>query len=436
MAWDFETDPDYEKELAWVDEFVREEVEPLDFVIRHPFDLTDPVRQALIPPLQAEVKSRGLWATHLGPELGGPGYGQVKLALLNEILGRSYCGPTVFGCQAPDSGNSEILAHFGTAEHKRRYLQPLVDNEIVSCFSMTEPHGGADPKVFTTSAVLDGDEWVINGEKWFSSHARYAAFLIVVAVTEPERPPYERLSTFIVPIETAGVEFIRNVGLANERGDEGGHAYLRFNEVRVSKENLLGERGGGFVVLQTRLSGGRIHHVMRSVGRVRRMFDMLCERAVSRYTQGEMLGNKQLVQQMIADSWIEIEQFRLLTLRTAWKIDACKDYKKVRGDISAIKAAMPRVLHDVTARALQIHGALGLTNEMPFLENLIESFHLGLADGPTEVHKVTLARQVLKGYEPAPGLFPTWHLPALRAQARTRFADVLAEHAPDFVFPR
>lgn len=428
MAWEFETDPDFQEELDWVDRFVREEVEPLDFVVASPYDLKDPVRQALIPPLQKQVKARGLWATHLGPDLGGAGYGQLKLGLLNEILGRSRCGPTVFGCQAPDTGNMEIIAHYGTEEHKRRYLRPLLDNEIVSCFSMTEPQGGSDPKVFTTTAVLDGDEWAVNGDKWFSSHARFAELFLVMAVTDPDADPYRRMSMFIVPADTPGLEIIRNVGLGLDRDGEGTHGYVRYENVRIPKENLLGGRGDGFLVAQTRLSGGRIHHVMRSVGLMRRLFEMMCERAVSRFTQEEMLGNKQLVQQMIADSWVEIEQFRLLTLRTAWRIDRLKDYKAVRADISALKATMPKVLHDVAARALQVHGSLGLTNEMPFVEALVESFHLGLADGPTEVHKVTVARQLLKGYEPSPDLFPRRHLPRLRQEALERYGDVLAMH--------
>jgi alkylation response protein AidB-like acyl-CoA dehydrogenase len=194
VAWDFSTDPDWAAQLEWVNEFVRSECEPIDLIVKESHDLNDPVRQALIPPLQKIVKERGLWATHLGAHLGGPGYGQMKLALLNEILGRSECAPIVFGSQAPDSGNSEILAHYGTPELKRRYLEPLLDNRIVSCFSMTEPQGGADPKVFTTSAVQDGDDWVINGEKWFSSFASIASFLIVMAMTDPDAPPYHRYS--------------------------------------------------------------------------------------------------------------------------------------------------------------------------------------------------------------------------------------------------
>jgi acyl-CoA dehydrogenase len=425
--WEFETDPEYQEQLDWVNQFVRDEIEPLDFVVESPFDIGNRVRAALIPPLQERVRERGLWACHLGPELGGPGYGQVKLALLNEILGRAVCAPVVFGCQAPDSGNSEILAHYGTATHRERFLQPLLANQIVSCFSMTEPQGGADPKVFTTRAERDDDEWVINGEKWFSSNARYAAFFIVMAVTDPDASPYRRTSMFIVPAETPGIELVRNVGLGYEPEGHGAHGYVRYQNVRVPLENLLGEPGDGFVVAQTRLGGGRIHHAMRTIGLVRRAFDLMCERAVSRWTQGEPLANKQLVQDMVAEAWLQLEQYRLLVLRTAWLIDKEKDYKKVRHHISAVKAAMPKVLHDVATRALQVHGALGASNEMPFAQMVVESFHMGLADGPTEVHRVTLAREILRGYEPSPGLFPTGHLPALRAAAQERFASVLAD---------
>ena len=428
MAWDFETDPEYQEELDWVADFVREEVEPLDFVVRHGYDLSDPVRQELIPPLQEKVKARGLWACHLGPDLGGPGYGQVKLALLNEILGTAHWAPIVFGCQAPDSGNAEILAHYGTPEQKERWLEPLLDNRIVSCFSMTEPQGGADPKVFTTRAELDGDEWVINGEKWFSSHARFSSFLIVMAITEPDNPPYQQMSMIIVPTDTPGVEIIRNVGLGYQHEGQGTHAYVRYTDVRVPKENLLGDRGGAFVVAQTRLGGGRIHHAMRTVGQVQRAFDMMCERVLSRTTQGELLGRKQLVQGMIADSWMELESFRLLVMRTAWRIDKYKDYKRVRKDIAAVKATMPRVFHDVAARALQLHGSLGVSDEMPFSAMVIESFHMGLADGPTEVHKVTVARQVLSEYQPTDGLFPTRHIPARREEAIARYRDVIERH--------
>jgi acyl-CoA dehydrogenase len=426
MSWDFETDDDYAKELSWVDDFVREEIVPVDQVVKHAWDLRDPVRQALIPPLQERVRERGLWACHLGPNLGGPGYGQVKLALLNECLGRTHSGPIVFGCHAPDSGNSEILAHYGTPELKERYLEPLLRNEIVSAYSMTEPRGGSDPTGFATSAVRDGDEWVITGEKWFSSHANFASFLILLAVTDPEEQRHRRLSMFVVPADTPGIEIVRNVGVYGHPEGEGTHSYVRYHDVRIPADHLLGGRGDGFVVAQTRLGGGRIHHAMRTVGLVRHALEQMCERVLSRSTQGELLARKQLVQAMIADSWIELEQFRLLVLRTAWKIDRYNDYQKVRGDISAVKIAMPKVLHDVAARAVQLHGSLGVSHEMPFASMVLESFHMGLADGATEVHKVTLAREVLKDYSGTDDLFPTQHLPRLREDAERRFADVLA----------
>jgi len=430
MTWHFETDPEFQKQLDWIDDFVREEIEPLDFIITSPYDLTDPVRNEIIKPLQQQVQQRELWACHLGPDLGGPGYGQVKLALMNEILGRARCAPTVFGTQAPDTGNSEILAHFGTPEQKEQFLEPLLRNEIVSCYSMTEPQGGADPKVFQTTAVQDGDEWIINGEKWFSSNARYSTFLIVMVVTDPDNPPYQQQSMFLVPTNTPGVEIIRNVGLGyeSESEDHGSHAYVRYDNVRIPKENLLGPRGGGFIVAQTRLGGGRIHHAMRTSGRVQRIFDMMCERAISRTTQGELLSKKQMVQEMIADSWLEMEMFRLFVLRTAWRIDKYQDYKKVRKDISGVKAAMPGVYRNIATRALQIHGSLGVSWEMPFTKEVMESFHMGLADGPTEVHKVQVARRVLDDYVPCDDLFPTAHLPKQREAALTKYADVLERH--------
>ncbi|MCW2941433.1 MAG: acyl-CoA dehydrogenase [Actinomycetia bacterium] len=423
MAWDFETDPEYQKLLDWADEFVREELEPLDLVLHDPYDKSDPRVQAIIRPLQDRVREQGLWACHLGPELGGKGYGQVKLALLNEILGRSRWAPSVFGCQAPDSGNAEIIAHFGTESQKDLYLKPLLNGEISSCYSMTEPHGGADPTLFTTRAVKDGDEWVITGEKWFSSNAKHAAFLIVMAVSDPDVSAYEGMSMFIVPAGTLGLEIIRNVGVGGER--EGSHGYVRYDGVRVPAENLLGAEGGAFVIAQTRLGGGRIHHAMRTIAQVRKAFDMMCERALSRQTRYGPLSKLQMTKEKIADSWIEMEQFRLLVLRTAWLIDKHQDYKLVRKDIAAVKAAMPKVFHDVVQRAMHLHGALGISTEMPFSAMMVGAQALAIADGPTEVHKITLARQLLREYEPVEGLWPSGHLPTRREAARARYADLL-----------
>lgn len=426
MAWDFDTAPEVQQELDWVEEFVTTEIEPVDQVIEHAWNPRDPKRNALIRPLQQQVKDRGLWACHLGPELGGPGYGQLRLALLNEKLGRTHSGPVVFGCQAPDSGNAEILAHYGSDYLKKTYLEPLIAGDIVSSFSMTEPHGGSDPTGFTTRAEFDGDSWVINGEKWFSSHALFAEFLIVMAVTEPDAPPHERMSMFVVPADTPGIERVQDVSVWGHDEEVGTHQYLRYTDVRVPAENLLGGRGEGFAVAQTRLGGGRIHHAMRTVGLVQRAFELMKRRVVSRTTKGRRLADQQLVQEMIADSWIQIEQFRLLVLRTAWRIDKYHDYRKVRPDIAAVKAAMPKVLMDVASRAIQLHGSLGISKELPFGKWVMESFHMGLADGATEVHKVNLAKALLRTTVPDEGLFPPYTDSVLRAGALDRYADVLA----------
>jgi acyl-CoA dehydrogenase len=427
MAWDFETDPEFQAKLDWTDEFVRREVEPLDLAFPDtaaPYDRRNPVYKKITDPLKAEVRKQGLWACHLGPELGGKGYGQVKLALLNELLGRSMWAPNVFGCQAPDSGNAEILAHYGTDEQKQRYLKPLLDGDIVSCFSMTEPQGGADPREFRCRAVRDGDDWVINGEKYFSSHADLAEFLIAMVITNPDVPVHQGASMVLVPRDTPGLNIVRSPGLGHEPLGHGHHAYIRYEDVRVPRVNLLGGEGQAFQIAQTRLGGGRIHHAMRTVATVRKALRMMCERALSRRTQGTALAEKQLVQQAVADSFIQIERFRLLVMYAAWHID--KGHKsEARTYIAAVKVETAEVLHDVVRRALHIHGALGCSNEMPLINMWTTVPVMGIADGPTEVHKVTVAKQVLKQYQPYEGLWPRDFLPERVAEAKARFAKCL-----------
>ncbi|MFT4265262.1 MAG: acyl-CoA dehydrogenase family protein [Nocardioides sp.] len=429
--WDFSTEPEFQAKLDWMARFVREECEPLDLLFPHggdPYDVDNKASRTILKPLQQQVRDQGLWACHLGEELGGQGYGQLKLALMNEIIGRSYWAPTVFGTAAPDTGNAEILAMFGTPEQKQRYLQPLLDGEIVSTFSMTEPQAGADPKEFLCRAYRDGDEWVIDGEKWFSSNARFAEFLIVMAVTDPDASPYRRMSMLVVPTSTPGIEILRNVGTISERDelDEGIHGYLRYNSVRVPLDAMLGQPGEGFKVAQARLGGGRVHHAMRVVGKCQRAFDMMCERALSRRTQGKTLAEHQFVQGFIADSAIQLEQYRLLVLKTAWIIDN-EPHGAARKHIAMCKVALAQVQHDILQRALHLHGSLGATNETPLGGWWSNEPNLSLADGPTEVHKVTVSKQVLSDYEPAPGLFPTEHIPTRRAAAREKHAAVLAE---------
>jgi acyl-CoA dehydrogenase len=424
---DFSISPEFQEQLDWIRDFVRTEVEPLDLAFTGAgvmYDKTHPVHDAVIRPLQQRVKDRGLWSCHLTPEFGGQGYGQVQLAYMNEILGRSGFAPSIFGTQAPDSGNAEILAHYGTPEQKERYLQPLLDGRISSCYSMTEPQGGADPGVFTCSAVRDGDGWVIDGEKWYSSSFEQAAFAIVMAVTDPDVSVYKGTSMFLVPTDTPGLEVLRRTGLGTEPIGHGTHPYIRYNGVHVPAENMLGPEGGAFVVAQTRLGGGRLHHAMRTVGAIGRCLDMLCERALSRTTQGELLAKKQMTQEKIADSWLDLQQFRLQVLHAAWVVDT-KGAHAARREIAGVKVATPRVFHDAVMRTMQLHGSLGVSNEMPLVNMLVTSVSLGLADGPTEVHKMTLAREVLKDYKPAPGPWPSEHLPERREAARARFTDLL-----------
>jgi acyl-CoA dehydrogenase len=423
MAWDFETEPAFQKKLDWIEEFMADKVEPISHLGMAAFSSGG--REKFIKPLQDEVRAQGLWACHLGPELGGQGYGQVKLALMNEKLGRNHLAPTIFGCQAPDTGNAEIIAHYGTPEQKERWLKPLLNGEIRSAFSMSEPTGGSDPLTFKTRAELVGDEWVINGEKWFSSGSRYAKVLVVYAVTDPDaKDPYRRTSIFLVPKDTPGVETIREIGVG---AGEGGHGYIRYADVRVPKDAMLGERGGAFIIAQTRLGGGRVHHAMRTVGACQHAFDLMCRRAVSRQTREGRLADMPVVQEQIADAWIQLQQFRLLVLRTAWLIDKHKDYKLVRRDIAAIKVAMPKVYHDIAAAALHLHGAIGVSNEMPFMGMVTSALVMGIADGPTEVHKATVAKQVLRDYQADNDLFPAYHLPKLREAARDKYAGELAD---------
>lgn len=403
--WGFSTETEFQVELDWIKQFVMEEVEPLDHLLGSQWNIHDPRFKKLVRPLQQKVKDRGLWACHLGPELGGKGYGQVKLALMNEQFGRSRFGPIVFGTQAPDTGNSEILAHYGTPEQKKQYLEPLLANEIVSCFSITEPQGGSDPLGFEMTAVKDGDHWVLNGEKWFASNARFANFFIVMAVTDPDSADrYRRASMFIVPADTPGIEIIKNYGFYGE--PESTHGHLRWTNVRVPAENMLGERGDAFVVAQVRLGGGRLHHAMRTIAEATKCLELTSERVLSRTTKGQRLADLQMVQEKIADSWVQLRQFRLLVLETAWLADQGNSWKAIRQNVSAVKAVMPKVLHDIAERALHIHGSLGLSHDVPFASAVINSYHVGLADGPTEVHKVVVAREYLKGFKATTEMFP------------------------------
>jgi acyl-CoA dehydrogenase len=281
--------------------------------------------------------------------------------------------------------------------------------------------------LFQTRAERDGDEWVINGWKFFSSNAPTAAFLIVMVVTNPDVSAYQGMSMFLVPTDTPGIRIERNAGLLGEPLGHGSHSLIHYDNVRVPAEALLGGEGQAFAIAQTRLGGGRIHHAMRTIGLATKALDMMCERVLSREVQGGLLAEKQFAQGYIADSYAQLVQFRLFVLYVAWSIDKHNDYRKVRKDIAAVKVIMPSVLHDIAWRAIQLHGALGVSNEMPFQGMLIGASVMGLADGPTEVHKMTIARQVLRDHRPSDDLWPTGHLPKRLAAAKAKFAEHL-EH--------
>lgn len=424
--WDFSTDPEFQEKLDWAMDFVRTEVEPLDDLLPDNSIIYGPLTpelEAIVRPLQKRVQEQGLWACHLGPELGGQGFGQVKLVLINEIVGRTNCGPIIFGCQAPDTGNAEILASHGTEEQKERYLEPLLAGKLFSAFAMTEPHAGADPRLLRATATLDGDDWIINGDKYFTSNARNAAFYIVMVVTEPDAAPKKSMSMFLVPADTPGIEFVRHTGTIGDHPGTGNHPHIRFNNVRVPDDSMLGSRGEAFYLAQARLAGGRLHHAMRTIGLINRVFDMQCERALSRRTFDGPLSDNAIVRAGIAESSMQIDQFRLLVLHAAWQMDTVGPVAAAPY-ISACKVMMARVAHDIVERTIHLHGALGASNETP-LGRLWQSVPtLSLMDGPTEVHSEVIARSALAGRAPTSGIWPTQFLPDLVAAAQQRYGDV------------
>jgi acyl-CoA dehydrogenase len=426
MAWDFSTDAEFQQHLDWMASFVRERIWPLETLLD---ELGWDGLVRAVGPLQEEVKARGLWAAHLDPELGGQGFGQVKLGLMHEILGTSPIAPLAFGNAAPDSGNSEILALAGTPEQKERYLHPLLAGDLKSAFSMTEPDSaGSDPTLLKTSAVKDGDDWVINGRKWFSSNGSIADFLIVMAVTDPEARAHQRASMLIVDADTPGVQIIRDVATMEHPwesfGRYGNHAEIVYDNVRVPGSALLGAKGAGFLIAQQRLYPGRIHHCMRWIGVAKRAFDMLCERSLYRYAHGNVLAKHETIQNWIADSAAEMQAARLMTLHAAWKMDT-EGVAAARQDIAMIKFFGASVLHNVVDRALQAHGSLGYSTDLPLEAMYRYARGARFYDGPDEVHRASVARQVLRGYEPPADEVPTEHIPTRREAARREFAHLL-----------
>jgi len=433
MSWDFSTEPEFEEQLQWMREYVREEIYPVEPIAE---EIGNDDLERIFDSLRPSVRERGLWAAHLPPELGGQGFGQVKLGLMNEVLGACIYAPYVFGCQAPDSGNGEILALAGTPEQKERWLHPLLNGELRSAFSMTEPETpGSDPTQLRSRAVRDTEGYVLNGHKWFTSNGSTADFLIVMAVTDPEAASHERASMFIVPTSTPGVNIARDVPTMEHPyprfGRFNGHSEIFYEDVRLGHDALLGEEGEGFVIAQHRLVPGRIHHCMRWLGLARRAFDMLCERSLYRPVRGGLLRDRQTVQNWIADSAAEMQAARLMVLHAAWKIDTFGS-SAARNDVSMVKFFGAKILHDVIDRALQLHGGLGFSSDMPLEFMYRFARHARLVDGADEVHREVVARRILKDYRAPEDGVPTEYIPRRREESVRRFAAMLeAETAND-----
>ncbi len=354
------------------------------------------------PPILEELKGKakaiGLWNLFLPDEEFGAGLTNLEYAPLCEVMGRSPAlAPVACNCAAPDTGNMEILAEYGTPEQKKRWLEPLLEGEIRSCFSMTEPEvSGADPTGLRTRAVRDGDEWVIDGHKWYTSGAIGAKFAIVMAVTDPEAPPHLRASMILVPTDAPGFELVRAVSVMGATHG-GGHCEVRYDGCRVPAANLLGPEHGGFVIAQARLGPGRIHHCMRAIGMAERAFEIMCRYANDRVAFGGPLGEKQFVQEWVASSRMEIDQARLLVLHAAWKMDTYGK-KAARQEISMIKVVVPNVLQQVCDRVIQCLGGLGVSDDTPVARMWREGRSLRIADGPDEVHKMVIARRELRRF--------------------------------------
>jgi acyl-CoA dehydrogenase len=384
--------------VGMIREFVDKELIPMEPL----FSQKDADELApLLEEKRQMVRQMELWAPNHPKEYGGMGLDLMEHAYVSEELGRTPMGHYVFGCQAPDAGNIEILHMFGTEQQKAEYLGPLVAGKIRSCFSMTEVElPGSNPVMMNTMAVKDGDDYVINGQKWYTSSAEGAKFAIVMAVTNPEQPPHLRASMIIVPTDTPGFNRVRNISVMGHAGKGySSHAEILYQNCRVPRTNLLGPEGQGFVIAQARLGPGRIHHCMRWMGICSRAFDLMCKRASTRIIaeDGRTLSTQQIVQAWIAECAAEIQAARLLTLQTAWKIENF-GAKEAREEISLIKFFCAGVLQKVVDRALQVHGGLGMTDDTVLAQFYRYERAARIYDGPDEVHKMTVARRILKGY--------------------------------------
>jgi acyl-CoA dehydrogenase len=353
---------------------------------------------AILVELRARARAEGLWNLFMPDERYGPGLANWEYGLLCEEMGRSAVAPMVYNCAAPDTGNMEILAEHGTPAQRDRWLEPLLAGETRSCFAMTEPEtAGSDPTGLAATAELVGDEWVVNGHKWFTSGYNGATLAIAMVVTDPDAAPHRRASMIVVPVDTPGFAGVRPVPVMGHSAGPG-HWEVTYEDVRVPAANLLGERGGGFAIAQDRLGPGRIHHCMRAIGSAERAFELMCRRALEREAFGGLLADKQFVQEFVASSRMEIDAARLMVLHAAWKMDA-EGKRAARQEVSMIKVVAAQMHQAVCDRAMQVHGALGMSDDLPLAFMWRQGRWLRIADGPDEVHKQSIARRELNRFE-------------------------------------
>jgi acyl-CoA dehydrogenase len=394
---DFDIPESLRPTLDAIDRLIVEKVIPAETeVLTQGFVAADP----LLRSLRAAVKQAGLWGPQIPREDGGMGLGLVEHGLVSERLGRSPIGHYVFGAQAPDAGNLEVLHTWGTPGQKERWLRPLAAGDIRSCFAMTEPENpGSNPTLMSTRAVRDGDHYVIDGHKWFTSGADGAAFAIVMAVTSPDADRHARASMIIVPTDTPGYTRVRNIPIMGDAGAGwASHAELRLEGVRVPVENRLGAEGAGFLIAQERLGPGRIHHCMRWIGICERVFDTMCRRAATRMIDDERtLASRQIIQAWVAEARAEIDAARLMTLHAAWSIEK-KGFAVARDQVSLIKFYVSDIMMRLVDRAVQVHGALGITSDTVLAFYYVHERGARIYDGPDEVHKMVVAKRILGRY--------------------------------------
>ncbi|MCB0705401.1 MAG: acyl-CoA dehydrogenase family protein [Saprospiraceae bacterium] len=381
-----------------VRQFLEEEIYPIEKKL---LQLPGKEAEILLNEKRKTAKKTGAWNLYLRPEQGGPGLSLPEIAQLGELLGTTPYGHYLFNCQAPDAGNIELLQEYTSGSLRAQFLQPLIEGNIRSCFAMTEPeYAGSNPILMATTAIRDGEDYLINGHKWFTTGADGAAFAIVMCLTDPEHPnPYERASMILVPTNTPGFRIIRNIPVMGHAGEGwASHSEIKLEQVRVPATNILGQPGQGFRLAQERLGPGRIHHCMRWIGIAERCFDMMCRRAVSReIASGQVLGHKQMVQQWIAESRAEIDSARYMVLHTAHEMET-HGQKQAREAISAIKFLASGMLQRVVDRSLQTHGALGMTDDCLVSFYYREERAARIYDGSDETHKAALAKRILRQY--------------------------------------